>query len=139
MPGNPAPDTACRVTTEIRSKPKASASGLSASTKPIVEQFGLATMPAGSALPASGGGSSERWSGFTSGTSSGTSASMRCALAFVTTRQRRANRSSASLATPASRAENTMSSSPPDRLAPSISSSIVRTVMAATAGSIGRV
>ena len=90
-------------------------------------------MPAGSALPSSGGESSERWSGLTSGTSSGTSASMRWALALVTTRQRRANRGSTSLATPASSAENTMSKSLP------ASSSIVRTGMDATASSIGRV
>ena len=43
-PGRPAPDRAWSVTTWTSRTPKASASGLSAMTRPMVEQLGLVTI-----------------------------------------------------------------------------------------------
>src|SRR5262245_26543453 len=67
MPGLPVPDTACSVVTTTERRPAARRIGSSAITKPIVVQFGQATMPR----------SFSSASGLISGTTSGTFGSSR--------------------------------------------------------------
>src|SRR3989442_13753259 len=109
-PGYPAPEMACSVVAATAATPNRAASGANASAIITVAQFGFATMnPPPVPLQAS---SSARWSGFTSGISSGTASFMRCGDELVTTRYpARANRVSTGPATSDGRLENTTSQS----------------------------
>ena len=119
-PGYPAPLTACIVVTNRLSMPNRSSNGFNTSTNPIALQFGLVTMyPPGKPLTE---GRRQlcrsiiaRWSAFTSGTTSGTSSTMRKALEFEMTAQpAAANFGSSSRAMPASTEEKIIfGSSPP--------------------------
>ena len=105
-PGYPAPEIACIVVAITRVMPNCF-SGPSPMVSPTVEQFGLVTICPFHPRPRCWPGTSFRWSGLISGTSSGTSRSMRWFLEFdTTTWPAWAKARSISVATEASIAEN---------------------------------
>src|SRR6266851_4727006 len=107
-PGYPAPEIAWSVVTTHASTPNSRWSGASASAIPIAEQLGLVTRKPFSVRPSS----TTKWSALTSGTSSGTSASMRYDDELLTTgTPAAAKHPSASRATSPGRLEKTTSQS----------------------------
>ena len=118
------------VTTFTALRPKASCSGFSAQTRWVVVQFGLVTMkPRSSRARVFWTGMSAVCSGLTSGISSGTSASMRCADAFEqTAKPAAASSSSTAPALPPGSAEKSSRTS--DGIA---AGSVGTTTMSATA------
>src|SRR5689334_24665921 len=106
-PGYPAPETACIVETITDLMPNRT-KGARAMVKTMVEQFGLVTIAPCQPRFFRWTGMTERCPGLISGTSSGTSASIRWLREFETTMcPAWANSCSISVATEASIAENT--------------------------------
>src|SRR5262252_8786869 len=104
-PGYPAPLTACIVVTNNDSTPNLSCNGANATTSPIAEQFGLVTIYPPDFLRQHCCSISARWSGLTSGITSGTSCCIRNADELLTTAHpASANLGSSSRAIPASSA-----------------------------------
>ena len=121
-PGYPAPDTACIVdtTTARRSNSRRGASARASTT---VEQFGFVTIAPGQPRCARCSGTSRRCSALTSGTSSGTSGSMRKLRALLRTMWPAAAKAcSTSPATLASSAEKTTAGPRPGTHASTVSS-----------------
>ncbi len=109
-PGNPAPESACIVVTIAFFAPYSSMSGFSTIESPVPVQFGVVAIAPFHPLFLFWVSRSLRCSALISGIISGTSASMRCALASLTTvNPASANFVSTSAATSEGSAEKTMS------------------------------
>ena len=121
------------LTTFTAARPNASCSGFSAQTRWVVVQLGLVTMkPRFHPRRACWMGMSAVWSGLTSGISSGTSGSIRCAAAFEqTAKPAAASSSSTAPALPLGSAEKSSRTS--DGIA---AASVGTTIISATAGGI---